>query len=341
MSAVRPTLQDVAARAGVSMKTVSNVINDFPHVKAATRERVERAIAELGYRPNLAARNVALGRSGTIALVVPQLDMPYFASLAMHVLEAAEERAWFVLIVQTRGSAEVEQRVLRGDFPQRIDGVIFSPLRVSPEEIAARSDTSPLVLLGDKPFRGIADHVAIDNVGAASLAVGHLLELGRTRVAMVGASLDDSVNLRRDGYLATMRAHGLAVEPERVVPVESNRGEAGESVMGDVLDRAAALGRPVPDAVFCSTDWLALGVIHALHRRGFRVPDDVAVVGFDDIPYGRVSSPTLTTIASSRDQIARIAVERLASRQKDAPEPLELAADYELVVRESTAGRQP
>lgn len=331
----RPRLQDVAERAGVSMKTVSNVIHDFPHVRPVTREKVLAAIAELDYRPNLSARNLALGRAGTIALVVPQLDMPYFASLARHVLEEADRAGWFVLIVQTHSEEAAERAVLQGRFPQRIDGVILNPLHVTAAEIASRADATPLVLIGETEVDGVADHVAIDNVSAARQATDHLLDLGRRRVAMIGATLGPGSSPRRDGYLSALAERGLDVDPALVAPTSSNRGEEGEAAMLAIL-RAAA--DDPPDAVFCATDWLALGAIHALRARGLSVPDDVAVVGFDDIPYGRVSSPTLTTVAPAREEIARAVVESLLRQQGGETEPREIGAGFALVVRESTAG---
>jgi DNA-binding LacI/PurR family transcriptional regulator len=331
---MKPRLQDVADRAGVSMKTVSNVINGYVHVSESMRAKVLAAIEEVGYRPNLSARNLARGRAGMIALVVPQLDMPYFASLSMHVLEAAEEQGWVVLIQQTRGDAEKERAVLAGRFAQRVDGLVFSPLRVTPDEIGQRSDRTPLVLLGERPADGVADHIAVDNVAAARLAVSHLLDLGRRRVAMIGNSTVGTDRQRFEGYAAALAQRGLEVDPELVRPVPSNRGEAGEAAMNAILAGPA----PRPDAVFCVTDWVALGAIRSLHLHGLRVPDDVAVAGFDDIPYGMASTPTLTSISPDRAAVARSAVASLAAQLEGDHEPREIAVGFELVVRESTAG---
>lgn len=326
-------MQDVADRAGVSLKTVSNVINDFTHVSAATRERVLAAIAETGYRPNLTARNLARGRSGVIALVVPQLDMPYFASLAQHVLQAADRRGLVVVIQQTLDDLAHERAALAGRFPQRVDGLILSPRVLGPAEIAARTDTTPLVLLGDRDFGGVSDHVVVDNVAAAADAVSHLVELGRTRIAMVGARWNDRENLRFVGYRKALRAHGLRAEAGLVAPVSRPLGELGEQAMTDLL----ATGER-PDGVFCSTDWVALGVLRALARHGLRVPGDVAVVGHDDIPYGRVSTPTLTTVSPDRAAVADAAVEALLALAEGREPGTRTVVEHRLVVRESTGG---
>lgn len=332
----RPRLTDVAARAGVSMKTVSNVINDFRHVAPETRARVQAAIEEIGYKPNLSARNLALGRAGMIALVVPQLDMPYFAALSGQVLEAAADRGWVVLIQQTGGEIAVEREALAGRFPQRIDGLILSPQRLGPAELRNRTDRTPLVTLGEQHFPGLAHHVSIDNVAAAEAAVSHLAGLGRRRIAMIGSKPTTRRNPRLIGYRQALAAAGLTADDRLIKPIRSNLGEEGERQMVEIL---AENPRRPPDAVFCVTDWVALGVIRALHLRGFKVPDDVAVVGFDDIPYGLAATPTLTTISPDRKVIARLAVESLlAQLENPSYQPVEQQASFALVIRESTAG---
>ena len=333
----RVRLVDVAARAGVSMKTVSNVIHDFPFVSARTRERVTAAIAELDYRPNLSARNLARGRTGMIALVVPQLDMPYFAALSREVLDVAEQHGWVVLIHQTGGDLAAERSALSGGFGQRIDGMIISPLAAKAADVARRPRPGPLVTLGEHTYLPEVDHVGIDNAAAAELATEHLIGLGRRRIAVVGPG-GASTNDRYLGYRRALLAAGLDPRPELVLPAPSNRGEEAEEVVGGLLDSRVA----PPDAIFCSTDWLALGALRALRLRGLRVPEDVALVGFDDIPYGRAATPTLTTVAPDRAQIARLAVESLVEQGRGVDHvPRNHPADFALVVRESTAGIQP
>ncbi|MBM0259289.1 LacI family DNA-binding transcriptional regulator, partial [Micromonospora sp. 4G55] len=171
---MRHRLKDVAERAGVSVKTVSNVVNGYLHVRPDTRARVEEAIAELNYRPNLSARNLRKGRTGVIALAVPELDIPYFAELARHVVTAAAERGWTVLIDQTGGGAERERVAAAGIGDHMIDGLILSPLALTAEDLAGL-DGTPMVLLGERVDHGPADHVAIDNVAAAREITAHLV----------------------------------------------------------------------------------------------------------------------------------------------------------------------
>lgn len=335
----RVSLKHVAARAGVSVKTVSNVVNGYAHITDATRARVQQAIDELHYRPNLVARNLRRGRSNVIALALPELDLPYFAELARSVIKSAEDIGWTVLIDQTDGLVEREQLVLDGIRGHLIDGLIFSPIMLGADELERRRDTTPLVLLGERVYDGPADHVSIDNVAAAKVATAHLIGLGRRRIAAIGDQPQPAfrtAHLRMRGFSEALAEAGHPVVPELRCSVDSYHRADGAAAMHRLLD----LPEP-PDAVFCFNDLLALGALRALHDRGVRVPEDVAVVGWDDVQDGRYSMPTLTTISPDKQQIASLAVGFLAGRlegeRPDAPQ--EVTADFSLVVRESTAGR--
>jgi DNA-binding LacI/PurR family transcriptional regulator len=179
-------LKDVAALAGVSVKTVSNVVNGYVHVSATTRERVQAAIDELGYRPNATARSLRSGRSGVLALAVPELGVPYFAELASLVVDAAATHGYTVLIDQTAGAKDRELVVLGGIRHHLVDGVLFSPLALGVAELRRRTDATPMVLLGERGLRGPTDHVGIDNIRAAREATRHLAERGCRRIAAIG-----------------------------------------------------------------------------------------------------------------------------------------------------------
>jgi DNA-binding LacI/PurR family transcriptional regulator len=332
----RVSLRHVAARAGVSVKTVSNVVNGYVHVTDDTRRRVQAAIDELHYRPNLAARQLRQGRSDVIALALPELDLPYFAELARSVIRYAEEKGWTVLIDQTDGLVEREELVLDGIRGRLIDGLIFSPIALGAEELERRRDTTPLVLLGERVYDGPADHVSIDNVAAARAATAHLIELGRQRIAAIGDQprpQSQTAHLRLQGYQEALAAAGLPCVPELVVEVDHYHRADGAAAMHGLM----ALPEP-PDAVFCFNDLLALGALRALHDEGRRVPSDVAVVGWDDVEDGRYSTPTLTTISPDKQQIAALAVDFLAARLGEgrSEPPREVTANFTLAVREST-----
>lgn len=332
-------LREVAARAGVSVRTVSNVANGFAHVAPDTRRRVQEAIDDLGYRPNSAARQLRRGRTETVSLVVPEIASPYFAQLASLVVRIAEDRGWTVHIDQTDGQGDRERQMIGGPLGQSVDGVICSPWVVGPAELARLGAGRPLVLLGERGATGTLDHVAVDNVAAAAEATEHLLACGRTRIAAIGGQphLDNgTAGQRLEGYRHALRRAGLPGDDRLVMDVDRLHRPDGAAAMSELLDRGT--GSAPVDAVFCFTDELALGAARTVHERGLRVPDDVALVGFDDIEDGRYSTPSLTTVAPDKEQIARWALDCLARRIEDPTRPGEdLVAAHALVVRESSS----
>ncbi|GGS79826.1 MULTISPECIES: LacI family DNA-binding transcriptional regulator [Streptomyces] len=344
----RPRIKDVARHAGVSEKTVSNVINDYVHVSERTRRVVQEAIDHLGYKVNLAGRHLRRGRTGIIALVVPELDVPYFAELARHVIREAEQRSLTVLIHQTGADRDHELAALAGFGSTFVDGVILSPLALTADDLRDRAGAPPTVLLGELLEEG-ADHVAIDNERAAREATEHLLGLGRRAILAVGGRDDaglGTAEARTRGYRAALAAAGLAFDPAALLPVPSFRMPDGAEAVDRVL-RAGAR----PDALLCLNDQLALGALRTLHEHGLRVPEDVAVIGFDDVEGGRFSVPTLSTVSPDKAAVARIAVDLLRRRMDEAagpaPEdsaaagvrsPQDLVVAHRLVLRESTEG---
>jgi LacI family transcriptional regulator, repressor for deo operon, udp, cdd, tsx, nupC, and nupG len=234
---------------------------------------------------------------------------------------------------QTGGRRETELGLLTERHPARLDGIIMSPLGLTPDDLADRDPALPLVLLGEKATADHqADHVGIDNREAGRVATEHLLALGRRQVMALapGPGMDDE---RINGYRDALAAAGLPVDEKIALPTGGLRGEDAERTLKHWLDS----GNPAPDAIFAATDWLAMGAIRALVLRGLRVPQDVAVVGFDDIPYDLATLPTLTTIAPDRVAIARLALEALRDQRPDA-DPVRQQAPFSLVVRESTTG---
>jgi DNA-binding LacI/PurR family transcriptional regulator len=336
---VPPGLKDVAARAGVSIKTVSNVVNGYLHVAPTTRARVQDAIDALGYKPNVAARQLRRGRSGVIALALPELQAPYFAELAGLIVQAAERRSWTVLVDQTDGHADRERNLVAGLRRHAIDGLIFSPLALAGEELS-RGDGTPMVLLGERVWHGPADHVAIDNTAAAADATRHLCDLGWRRIAAIGAQGQPfavTSHQRLAGYRIGLADAGLAHDLSLVAEVEQFHRADGAAAMGRLIE----LPEP-PDAVFCFNDLLALGAMRAVLERGLAIPGDIAIMGFDDIEDGRFSTPTLSTVSPDTARIAQLAVDLLAERldpdAATAGPPRELRVGYRVVARESTLG---
>lgn len=332
-SAVR--LIDVARIAGVSQKTVSNVINDFPYVSATTRSRVLAAIDRLGYKPNLSARNLARGRTGIIALVIPELTNPYFSRLTELALAEAERRSFAVLIEQTGGLRERETQAISNQRSRLVDGIIMSVSALDAQELDERTGSTPLVLLGERIFDGPVDHVVGENVAAARAVTEHLIALGRRRIAVIGmerALEPGLVSLRRKGYMEALAAHDIENDARLIIEVPSLNREAGYAAAQCLIDAGEF------DALVCFNDLLAMGAIKALTDRGVSVPDDVAVAGFDNTDEGRYAVPSLTSIDWDVPAIVHNAVERLDARINAGldSEPTDIVVAHRLIVRSST-----
>lgn len=332
------TLHDVARLAGVSIKTVSNVVNDYPYVRAATRERVQAAIDELGYQPNLSARSLRSGRSGVIGLVLPELSLSYFAELADAVISHAESHGLVVIIERTGADRERELAVLSSPRMRMTDGVIFSPLGMGQEDADRLNVDFPLVLLGERIFGGPVDHVTMRNVEAARAATEFLIAAGRRRIALIGAHPDEelgSAALRLRGYQEALSAAEIAYDPALVRSTTLWHRANGADAARELMASGVAF-----DALFGLNDALTLGSMRALQEGGLGIPDDVAVMGFDNIEEAQYAVPSLTTIDPGREQIARRAVDLLVERIGDdvkRPErPSAETVPFEVVVREST-----
>ncbi|GLY28336.1 LacI family DNA-binding transcriptional regulator [Kineosporia sp. NBRC 101731] len=329
------TLRDVAEKAGVSVRTVSNVVNGFQHIAPATRARVQAALEELNYRPNLVARSLRQGRTGIIMLVLPEINVSYFGELAHEVVDYASSCGITVQIDESGGDPLREKQLLTTlSRASWVDGVLFSSLGLRGVDLAGLAGSRPLVLLGERTARTALDHVGIDNVEAARQAVAHLIERGRTRVAAIGGSggaRDATSKYRLKGFERAVRDAGLDPTGLYLRTPDYRRGSAASAVR-ELLERD---GRP--DALFCFSDELAAGALRELYEHGVRVPDEIAVMGFDDIEASSFSTPSLSTIRPDKAGIAKAAVDTLLRRLDDpAGERQEINVGFELVQRESS-----
>lgn len=333
------TLHEVARAAGVSPRTVSNVVNGYQHVAPHTRARVQAVIDELGYRTNAAARTLRTGRTGLLGLVLPALDQPYFAELARAVVREATAVGLTVVVDQTDGDPDRERELLlRGPRGAAFDALVLSPLALTEDDLRAADPTRPVVLLGERTVGTVADHVHVDDVAAAREATAHLLRSGRRRVAAIGlqGERDQTAVHREQGFRRALADAGLPVDPALLRHVPAYERVHGHAAMSALLDAAAP-----PDAVFCFSDLLASGALRACLEHGVRVPQDVALLGFDDVEEVRYLTPSLSSVRPDRDAIAREAVARVLARldggEADAP-ARDITVPHALVLRESTAG---
>lgn len=332
----RVTIKDVAQRAGVSWKTVSNVVHQREYVADATRQRVQAAIDELGYIPNTIGRDLRGGSTHTIALVVPTLTNPYFAHLAESLQVAARSAGWSVAVEVSLGDREAERRHAWGRTPRPVDAVVISPVCLRAQDVADRPSGPRMVLLGEAldAQPGIV-HIAIDNVGSAVDLTQHLLTSGRRRIAFLGAdsSIPSTGRARLLGMRAAVRALHEEQDPALIRTLPEWTAEAGYNAMSALLDEGISF-----DAVIGGNDLIALGACAALRSAGKQIgggSDAIAVAGWDDIPEVSRSLPPLTTIAPDVPHLTRAVLN--AVTDTDVPEGAEVVIPHRLVVRDSTS----
>jgi DNA-binding LacI/PurR family transcriptional regulator len=339
-----PTLEQVAALAGVSRATVSRVVNGSPKVSPVVRAQVERAVAKLGYVPNRAARSLVTRRADSVALVVSEpharfFSEPFFAGMVRGVSAALAETGIQLLLLIAQdlpGRGRLERYVVGG----HVDGVLLASLHGDdPLPGTLERAGVPAVLVG-RPAGAVprsigaapASYVDADNRGGARAAVEHLAGRGRRRIATITGSLDMGVGLDRlEGWRDGLAAAGLSGAGDLVEPGDFTE-EGGAAAMARLLERP---GEPV-DAVFAASDLMAAGALRALRGAGRRVPEEVAVVGFEDSAVARYAQPPLTTVRQPIEEMGRQATRLLLAQVAGEAGGMHLILDTELVVRSST-----
>jgi DNA-binding LacI/PurR family transcriptional regulator len=339
----RPTLEEVAARAGVGRGTVSRVINGSPRVSDATRAAVEAAVAELGYVPNTAARALAANRTDAIALVVPEPETrffaePYFSEMLSGVGAQLSDTGLQLLLIFAGGDRK-RRRLAEYLAAHRVDGVLLVSVHADdplPDLVAQLG--IPAVISGPRSAAETLTSVDADNFGGARSAVDHLLAGGRRRIAHITGHMDVYGAQRRvDGYRAALRDAGLAVD-ELLIEEGDFTEEGGRRAMLRLLQR-----RPGLDAVFAGSDVTAAGARRVLREAGRRTPQDVALVGYDDSAIARHMDPPLTSVRQPIEEMGRTMIELLLAEIADRrpagsghPVPRHAVLPTELVVRASS-----
>ncbi|MCD2497651.1 LacI family DNA-binding transcriptional regulator [Microbacterium nymphoidis] len=334
---MRATVKDVAARAGVSAKTVSNVINGVVYVRPETKERVEAALRDLDYVPNLSARGLRNGRSGVIALALPDLATPYSAEMAHHFVEAAHARGWGVQIEETGGRPDREAQLLLRARARLVDGLILNPTVTDELDLPDASELPPAVVIGEVEQPAL-DQVRVDPDQAAYDMTRLLIQRGHRRIAVVGSDQGSGTStavLRTRGYRRALADGGIDADDSLEISCDDWTPRGGAAAIHRYLDEY-----PVPEAIFCFTDSLAIGVLNELWRRDIVVPEDVSVAGFDDVADGEFATPPLTTVSFDKTAFANAALDRLAARISDrAAAQTVTTVGHVIVERASTASR--
>jgi LacI family transcriptional regulator len=327
-------LEQIAKLSGVSRSTVSRVINNDPNVSVVTREKVLQVVKRVNYAPNAAARSLAAGHTNVLGLVIPMgvaalFTDPYFTILIQGVSSACNLREYSVML--WLAEPEFERRMIRQIMHNgMLDGVIVSSMLMNDSLVQALADGGfPFILVGRHPTDARISYVDADNQGGAREAVTHLLRLGCTRVATItGPQNMIAGSDRLAGYRAALHDRGAAFDPALVV--EGDFTEAGGyHAMQRLLSRR-------PDAVFAASDIMAMGAMRAIREAGLRVPEDVALVGFDDLPQAARTDPPLTTIRQPVHRLGGTAVDTLIDViEHSNSSPRRIVLPTELVVRAS------
>ena len=330
------TIGDVARRAGVSKVTVSRVLNGATHVNPDTRARVEQAISDLKYMPNLAARSLRSRQSSTIALVVPDITNVFWTTVARGVEDEAQRRDYSVFLGNTDESADKQRSYLRAVVQQRVDGVIIAPYNCEAVSIRPLADNRiPTVVIDRKLDQWEVDSVRGDSAGGACALVGHLVQLGYRRIAMIsGPKGASTAEERAAGYLLALRKAGIGYDP-RLLRWGEFRASSGEMLAADLYANG-----PIPDAIFAANNQIALGALEFLLKRGLKVPEDVALVCFDEMSDAARLFQFFTVAAQPAYEIGQTAANLLFERirgENSAP-VREVIMPSHLVLR-SSCGR--
>ncbi|MBP8257923.1 MAG: LacI family DNA-binding transcriptional regulator [Opitutaceae bacterium] len=329
------SLQEVARRAKVSIATVSRVLNKSDKVVAGTRAAVERALRELDYRPSRVARRLRKkdGRAHLVGLIIPDIQNPFYAELARGMEDAAYASEYALLLCNSDENVDKERFYLGVMQAESVDGIVLPPLSetdLAVEEVLGTG--MPVVCVDRSLSRARTDLVEVDNYRGAYEAVTHLLDKGHRRIGLIEGRSQVSTNReRRRGYSDALAAAGIGSR-EDLIRAGDFRQESGRLLAGELLD----MKRP-PTALFILNNLMTVGALAAIHQRQLRVPQDIAVVGFDDLPWAESLDPPLTVVRQPAYDVGRQAMELLLRRIMEAGRPpVTVRLLPQLIVRRST-----
>jgi LacI family transcriptional regulator len=329
------TIRDVALRAGVSPATVSRVFNQSSLVRDETRAHVLRVASELRYFPNATARSLSLNKTQSLGVIIPVLHTEFFTEVLRAIDKTAQQSHYNLLVSGSHHSTRATRTALRG-MSGRVDGLLVLSPNLTPEAIAEEiPPDTPVVFVHTTGIDGVNDSFRIANVEGATHAMEHLIELGHRRIAIIrGLEGNRDANERWQGYRTALEAAGIPINPIYELPGTFTR-DSGHDAASVILTMD-----PRPTAVFASNDYMAIGAMSAFYTAGLRIPEDIAVVGFDDVPSACFASPPLTTIRVPIFELGSRALLRLVDlvEGRNGSTHHDEVLPVQLIVRESTAG---
>jgi LacI family transcriptional regulator len=329
----RTTLADIAKAANVSMMTVSRVINNKPGVTNETREHILDLIKEMEYQPNAIARSLVTNKTKTIGLVVPDITNPFFAQIARGVEDAAYEHEYTILLINTNEELEREMNALDSLWQKDIDGIILCSSRLPEPKLIAQIQRFPATVLLNREVLDPQPNLVSINVNdqrGVQRAIQHFVEIGRKKIAFLGGPNTSFSSQRRlEGYRTALRTAQIAYDENLIVYNQPNI-DGGYKATTALLSKKTKV-----DAIFAFNDLMAIGAIQACQKGGHRVPEDIAVIGVDDIPLSSIFHPRLTTLHVNLQQTGRLATRTLLDIIGNEALPASYQIEFELITRES------
>lgn len=329
-------IEDVARQAGVSTATVSRVLSGKPYVSDDLRERVMDAVNNLNYRPSRVARSLRVQRSSIIGLIVSDIQNPFFTAVVRAVEDTAYQQKYSVFLCNSDEDTEKETMYLELMVAEHVAGVILSPTLGQNDIYRHLAEAGvPAVAIDRRVTNVEIDSVLVDNLGGALAVVRHLLEMGHRRIgAVIGTPASSTGEERLRGYAQALQSYGIAVEPE-LIRTGMPRIAGGHEFTNELL----SLPNP-PTALFTGNNLLTIGALSAIHQRGLRIPEDIALAAFDEMEWTAFVRPALTVVAQPTYDLGRIAVELLLQRMEDPDRPhQEVVLPPTVRIRESTSRR--
>lgn len=326
-----PSIKDIARLANVSHSTVSRALQNSPLVKPHTAEKIRKIARESGYRASAVARGLVTRKTRTIGLVVTTIADPFTSEVVSGIYQAASERGYSVFLGDSGADPEREKRVVQSFAEQRVDGIVVTSSRVGALYLPLLSEMRvPIVLVNDQHPGAFVHSVMIKNFEGARLATNHLIELRHRRIAFIGDRDGYQSDTERfGGYSTALQAAGIPIDEALIA-----RGDGKPEQAMQAMEKLLPAG---PTAVFCYNDRTALGAMRAIRMHGLKVPEDISVVGFDDIFLASYTDPPLTTIRQPMRQMGLLAMEGLFQLMSGVESEMRIEVEPELVVRESTA----
>lgn len=332
------TIYDVAREAGVSMATVSRVVNGNPNVKPSTRKKVMETIERLGYRPNAVARGLASKKTTTVGVVIPDISNPFYAEVTRGVEDIAKMYHYNIVLGNSDQQKPKELDLVNTFLEKQVDGLLFMGRLITPEhEQVFETANVPVVLCATRDEKRRFPAVNINHRLAASEATHFLIEGGHRRVALIVGSLEEPQKglAKFEGYREALETADMPFD-EELVRIGDYRYDSGYEAMKQLLE----LEDP-PTAVFCASDEMAVGAIHAIEDKGLGVPDDIEVIGYDNVPLASMMRPKLTTVAQPMYDLGAVAMRLLTKFMNHEPiEEQRVVLLHQLIERESTRPRE-